>query len=382
MTTLADDLAAWTLRPRLACRAVDPDAIGRRISRHPEYVGALNGRYAIDLRMKLRRAERIVLEDDFVRQVVQVSAPDGKINTDLVWKAMRLARAPFQTTWVEWDARASMAEQIALGTLAEVPGNTRPPRLGYLIEASEDGARWKFQEFCAPPPDHSWADAPGPALIRGALSTEPLQGSHPHLRRTPSGVRMNVNSVRNREVILLGASASTTAVVAEEDGTEIAAWEPLNQVALDLDELGFGMIFDFQIGHHDEKTMIDGLANDVRELGGSLRFIVFALALINTASITYDHQPAASGRNIGGGRSVPYMDHRTVRIQVPSGTRYVTRYLMTTLVQAHRRAHQVRGHWRAAHVRRGKPISRQWVIPHVRGDASLGWVNQDHVVTT
>jgi hypothetical protein len=374
--TLADDLQAWTLRPRLAGRTVDPDAIGRRCVRHPEYVGSLTGRYVTDLRMRLRRAERIVLEDDFVRNVVNISAPEGRVSHPLVEKAMRLARAPFTTTWIEWDARASMAEQVALGTLAEVPGNTRPEKLGYLIESSDDGSRWKFQEFCGPPPDKSWADSASPALVRGGLSTEPLHAAHPHLRRTPSGVRVDVNSPLNRATILLGAAST------------MISWEPLNQVALDLDELGFGMIFDItsQVGgsrsSEANSDMIRGIENDVRELGGSLRFIVFALALINTASIAYDHQPAAPGRNIGGGRSVPYLDHRTVRIQVPSGTRHVTRYLTTTLVAAHRRAHQVRGHWRAAHVWRGKPRPRRWIEPHVRGDASLGWVNQDHVVTT
>jgi hypothetical protein len=330
----------------------------------------------------------MVLENDFVRDVVRVSAPGGQVNHPLVEKAMRLARAPFRTTWIEWDARVSMAEQTALGTLAAVPSNTRPERLGYLIESSDDGSRWKFQEFCSAPPDHSWADAPGPALIRGGLSTEPLHGAHAHLRRTPSGVRINVNSVLNRAVILLGANAAPTTargLTEDDDGSQPAAWEPLNQLALDLDELSYALLFDAAARSSRRETegrMLDGIENDVRELSGSLRFLVFALALINTAEIAYDHQPAHPGRNIGGGRSVPYLDHRTVRIRVPAGTRVVTRYLTTTLVQAHRRAHQVRGHWRSAHVRRGHQIPRAWVQPHVRGDASLGFVNQDHVVTT
>lgn len=370
--TLVDDLSAWTLRPRLARRAVDPDAISRRITRHTEYVGSLTGRYAVDLRMKLRHVERIVLEDDFVRNVVRVSAPNGKVNVDLVAKAMRLARAPFATTWIEWDSRVSMAEQLAMSTLATTASvDTRPERLGYLIEASEDGSRWKFQEFCEPPPDRSWADAPAPALIRGDLSTEQPSGSHPHLRRTPSGVRINVNSATDRATILLGTNSAV-----------VSTWEPLNQITLDFEELGFGMLFDIQTGHSDERMMLDGIAQDIRELSGSLRFLVFALALINTAAIEYDHQPATPGRNIGGGRSIPYLDHRTVRIHVPVGTRVVTRYLTSQLVAAHRRAHQVRGHWRAAHVRGTKVIQRSWVRPHIRGDASLGFVNQDHTVST
>lgn len=35
-----------------------------------------------------------------------------------------------------------------------------------------------------------------------------------------------------------------------------------------------------------------------------------------------------------------------------------------------------------ARSQRKKPIARAWVKDHTRGDASLGFVRQDHVVTT
>ena len=386
--TLADAVQMWTLRPRLGSHAADLDKLARSCERHPEYIGGGNAlrRYCATLRQDLRRAERITLSDDFARQVVQLSAPGGTVNKDLIERALGLARAPFPVTWLEWNASAVFAEQRIQGTLADADPVTRPPRLGYLIRASEDGARWKGGEWADTPPDRSWSDAPQPALIVTGISTEPLSSSHPHLRRTPSGTRINVNSILNRAILLAGVRSLGTAMGVDGEGYEQAKWSPLNQVAVDFDEASFAMIFDATARARNpreaEGLLLANIEYDVAELSGSLRFVVFALALINCAAIEYTYTAAPAGRAISGGRSVPYLAHRTVNIRVPAGVRTVTCYLTQAIAQAHRRAHRVRGHWRAPHIWRGQPRPGAWVKPHTRGDASLGLIDQDHLVTT
>ncbi len=125
----------------------------------------------------------------------------------------------------------------------------------------------------------------------------------------------------------------------------------------------------------------DILEQNIDECQGLLGYVIATLSLINSSFVSYTTSATPKGRRLSGGRSAPYLTHRTVKINVPSTVRNVNRYLTQHIIEQHRRAHRVRGHWRKEHFRGGRAVKRSWVKDHVRGDASLGFISQEHVVT-
>jgi hypothetical protein len=358
--TLADYVYDMAVNTKFMNAKVNPAVLDKECLGHPEFVGTGATVYYNDLIRSMRKAEKIVLEDDFVRQVVQVSTePGGRVDLKQVRNALILARNPFSRTWIEWNARAMIEERFRLGSLPSGIADDAPARLGALcVSASDDGSVYYVNEYSQP------TDGPAcyPMMFQMGISTEePIR--IPRLRRDKKGIRFDLNSIQNRTTILLGNLGGGL------------NWEPLNQVSVDFDELfhtiTFGELADAQVDYN------------VNESGGAIKFLVTALALINSAKIQYNVTSIPSGRRLSGGKSIPYMEHRTVKILVPAGKKDVTKYLSSVLKTegTRKRAHKVRGFWRT--LERGTLRERKaWVKPHVRGDASLGWVDQDHIVTT
>lgn len=75
-----------------------------------------------------------------------------------------------------------------------------------------------------------------------------------------------------------------------------------------------------------------------------------------------------------------YMDHRVVKLHIPIKVAY--RYLKRAHAEiVRKRRHRVREHFRVYHA--GTPKEKRVLIhEHMRGDASLGYVNQEYEVTT
>lgn len=359
--TLADHVYDMAANTKFMSLKVHPAALDKANLNHREFIGTGAVRYYNQLTRNIRRAEKIVLEDDFVRQVVQTCTFEGHVDLGQVKNALTLARNPFSRTWLEWDCRVMLNERAKLGSIREVAEDA-PSRIGALcVSTTDDGSEYYVDEFIQQP----LGEPVAPIMFTMGVNTEqPIQ--IPRLRRQKDGVRINVNSLENRSSILLGQFQIAKAM----------DWECVQQISLDLNELYYTITFD-QIMNY--ATM----EYDVKESAGSIRFLSTALALINSAKIQYNVMSIPSGRRLSGGKSIPYMEHRTVKILVPAGKKDVTKYLNSILKteSAKKRAHKVRGFWRT--LDRGTGAERRvWVKDHVRGDASLGWVNQDHLVTT
>lgn len=311
------------------------------------------------LQTRIRTAEKVKLDPDFIRMVVNL-ATKAAYDLDLLERLIELSRAPFRLTWLEWDAETMFQERVKLGTMKEL-ADDRPKHLGCFISSlNEDGSLWQGHSW-------SWADSDkssprsAPCCFRTILSTEgglPLIAS-PH----------QLDTRENRSHVLIGATIAGTPLVME--GHPV-----LDHIQIDEDSFISQIL--------DESKARRWFQTSILEMRGVLRFVVCALALMNCAVIHYRTEPVPPGRRIVGGRTVPYLAHRTVTIHVPPGTKNVTKYLVKQVTDRHHRAHMVRGHWRNGYIRtrRGKEqvVKGSWVKPHQRGDASLGFIYQDHEV--
>jgi len=133
----------------------------------------------------------------------------------------------------------------------------------------------------------------------------------------------------------------------------------------------------------------------VREWVGVLRRCWALLATLNDIPMTIGEVRQTKGF-LGRGQIRKFLSHKTLTLSIPG--KQDTRVLARKLVAlARRRAHEVRGHWRAdwrfpgaagcehewnvEHhcVRCG--ARRMWIHEHQRGDAALGFVNHDYVVS-
>lgn len=135
------------------------------------------------------------------------------------------------------------------------------------------------------------------------------------------------------------------------------------------------------------------------EFAGQWRFVISCLYLINgqdfTGDVTYRH---GQSRYIGGGKIVPYLEHRRVSLKVPrlEGFERSIRQLTSSTP---RRRHEVDGHWRHRHglgkeecqhafvsvteIRERCVLcdyTRWWIKEYERGDASIGRVTKDRIV--
>jgi len=69
-----------------------------------------------------------------------------------------------------------------------------------------------------------------------------------------------------------------------------------------------------------------------------------------------------------------YLDHTVLTLNLPKGGEPY-KIARNIVAAAHRRAHEVRGHWRRHH---WQPEQRIWIHEHFRGDRRLGMVTHDY----
>lgn len=380
----SDSIVAWTLDPRLYGRGADPARISKRIAQDENFKGNPRSvaNFATSVRNRMRQAERFKLTPEFVRQAVHLSTPQGKTTPSQVERAIHLARNPFPVSWWEWDCRVMLQEKHELGVVKTIEPDC-PTRIGALLVCPnpEDASIWAWQ-FWVEQQTHT-----APIMFTGFVSTDGTVTGNSRLWRTPSGQRLRVDSNKNRFKMIMGQEMIINGISTRNMGHDDIEWDPLNRVSVDLDDYNFANLYlyqkDAQYSPEDrlrgipDQVLSKALDTELNEWAGTIRYLTTILALVNSTKIRY-HEIEAQGRHLVYGRSVPYLSHRTVKIEVPEGTRFVTRYLTRRLSEAsRRRAHMVRGYWRY----RGTP-RELWVDRHQRGDATLGWVRQDHEVTT
>ena len=372
------------------------------------------GRY----RQQLRQAERMVLDDDAVRMICQMSHIQNRFD---LWSI--LARLPYDSLWIELDLHVKVKEWERMGTLRSpfVPADVSKA-CGYLLQREPDSqSRWVATEWVAVGQSRkdkrltpALGEYPIPQPVSFVFDPEgsaikPVAGSTlwnlPTLSRLDKAMRLPVHM----------------RIEAENDPAKDELWE--------VDpEFGYSGAFEagdaetpvkiadwarYKVGaviepvwyHSQNPRLMQSVYNDITERTGALRWLIAALAVINDVPNTRLIKNARPGRMQARAHLVPYFQHHVVTLKIPRGARAflaVKRALDKSAVVAHRAWHRVRGHWRVIEYGKRLPfICRhepseshdgvatclrceriiRWIAVQYRGDPALGIIDHEYRVT-
>jgi hypothetical protein len=113
------------------------------------------------------------------------------------------------------------------------------------------------------------------------------------------------------------------------------------------------------------------------EFCGELRLFWTLLASVNDVPVHSDYVSSGHRSFFARGSIRKFLDYKILRLNVPHNANIV-KTARNIIAKIRRRAHNVRGHWRKDHWHPGNKI---WIREHQRGDATLGVVRHDYVVT-
>jgi hypothetical protein len=298
----------------------------------------------------IAQANRFVLDDDmsaFMADLAWASLLTCK-NSDkasiLLNSLRKLARAPHKVTWIEYNHRARQhrAEQ-EYGSKSTSPTETGPDKCGWLIlqHPHIETAFWALE--CA---SHTWGksneriDNPQAFILAHVWSSE----DHP--------IPWNLITSQGN----IAPEGVTTGVLSYTSPYA-------------------GVTTGFLPPKYLSAVFNKSPLNPLEELGGDLRYLWALLATINDLPVTTSEVAASKGF-FAKGKYRKFLDHRTIRLTVP--TKQYRRIAARAVVAVRKRAHQVRGHWRKDWRHPGQQL---WIREHQRGDASLGFVVHSYEVT-
>lgn len=327
-------------------------------------------------RDRLFRARKFVLDSAMSAHLADLScAPFVERDQLFVYQvadgARRMARLPHPVTWIEYDCRARKAR-----TEAEYAGLTLSSSSGAGLASSEVIPRvgWLLEE-------------------------------HPHV---PAAYKMTEFSQVDGDAVAMPMSYTWVA----DDNTPL----PWKNLPIDTSEGGrhpselasgvFGYVNDHvgvTASEGYEKLNDDHRSKAIRmmmlETLGELRAAWTLLATINDLPVVFDNVRPSRGQMVKGGNYRRFVDHSVIRLVVPAH-RSLRTLATRALIAMHRRAHEVRGHWRNdwRHPRtpgcehdwinhddhtlacRHCSGRRVWITAHQRGDASKGIVIHNYSV--
>jgi hypothetical protein len=358
----------------------------------------------IETRVALRKSERFVLDDDFVRLAVEASTQLEKLPS---WAT--LARIPFDNVWIEWNQNVRTQRSVELGLTAEPPDYPATHRVGGLLRSWNDLSVWTFNEFD----------------MEGGEKTEDFTvlGSSIGYLHDPAGVFGLVKDDIDDMLIsimgedfpwpprLLGVAPGAAAKTPEDTERHRRYAVHMMRYCGILLSPQFAQISAYARSSNDK-----ALANKVWKViranmlgsAGVIRFLIAVLAMINDVPKSVATVAPRTGSYKARFRDIAYMGHSLITLKVPKAR--PARFAMAKLDKAARelaqtrRAHTVRGHYRRTNYSpRGthtsfrcdhEPLRVQdgvgtcnkcghavrWIPHFVRGDASLGWVEHDYLV--
>jgi hypothetical protein len=365
-------------------------------------------------RMMLRHAQRFVLDDDAVRIACALSLNRRRLD---LWSV--LARLPYDAVWIEFDLQTKLKEWERYGTLlSPLDHHADARKCGYLMHRDVGSStRWIAQEYSSVSPDVIPLPAsvakPGDILALPSAfvfdpngdELNPVTGSTTWKSLTLSAqgfptVPMHITS-RHEHIHRYSHEASIEQAFAGD--VRVVNEDPLEIVPGPWTQHKVGIIPSPAWTHMTKKRLWGNIAADAKERIGVLRWLVTALAMINDVPKTTKLIKGRPGRMVARMHSLNYFDHHIVSINVPkgSGVRYAERALNRQAVQAHRKRHSVRGHWRVIEYGKRFPVLCthepveidgdyalcqrcerliRWIPNHHRGDARLGFVKHDYLV--
>lgn len=339
----------------------------------------------------IRRARPYTLDDDSVHLITELASAED-ISSKLA-SYRRLARLPFEVVWIEMDYAARFAAMKAAGSIEGDMPEDAPLRIGWLLQQITDTS-WRSVSIVQYDPGLTESGRSVDAFaIANVVSTEgPLENFYP-VSRDPeireAVTRMNgpAHAVANSEEydIAMGQVAAW-GLGSQKTGKKLMhlpehligsnaidlplSWEPI------IEKVSAGMSRSKKVD-----LVMKHMAESMNEVLGDLRFLCTALATLNNVPLTYEDFRRPGTRMIAGGMK-PYMINRLVRIGLPKTLRRTkTIKGMLKLAERSMRRHEVSGYWKNVRCGPGRSqVKKTWVTSYWRGDASLGFVNQEREV--
>jgi hypothetical protein len=342
-----------------------------------------NDRKTIDI---LRRAMPYRLDDEAVDIIVEYVLG---IRHD--WRSMErtitLARCPQEVVWIEWNNLAfTRAQERFVGRLTEDPEEI-PPRRGYLIRTHKVESTYSVTPVVELKqtgqvislPFGMIVDTEGPVTHKTPRFPEPyawMNEFEDEWNATVKGdVMWSMLNCPNRigmhaEMRLANTLIEGIMKIQRDEGQPAA-----KLYALEL---------------------IGGVINTVH---GFAKTAVSMLCMLNEVPIRrFVYQPAGHFR--AKGNLKPFLKNQIITLNLEKGRKTPLKVVQGIIKEAawRCRAHMVKGYWRCDLVhtfddspgdkwrwqwsrRYKKECWQIWIKPHQRGDASLGWVNQQYEVT-
>lgn len=370
-------------------------------------------------RIKLRQAERFVLDDDAVRLTCHLSHERQRLAG---WSF--LARLPYPVFWIELNLHEKVREFERMGTLsAPFDSEQVAPTAGYLFYKDGDSdTKWIAHEF-----KEVYGEAV-PGMIAFIFDPEgdasrPIRGSDtwnsPTLRMRPGFPKTPLKIVDKEvgtefltttvdpEFGLCGIFDAKTYTVPIKDGDVVDATDILT--APSWFESRSGAIVDpFWEQHYSHKPNLINriISYEVSEQSGIMRWLVTLLASVNALprAVRPMHTRVGTHMAPGATHPLPFMRHNNLTIEIPRDNRIIwaRRRLDHESVGRRLAWHPVIGHWRI--IEYGKARGRmcvhepvmveegvgmcencemlvRWIeVPNGRGDPQLGIVDHIHKV--
>ncbi len=374
------------------------------------WVRAERKRFHASYATRVRESRPFSLDDELTEIVGEIAFGSRSLNPSIMRRYVKSARPVFDKMWIECDYARGFAHRLTPGAeTTGVPDSARlfgdVSRIGWIIDALPGDRGYSAARVGHTHMVNERHDEIGPALypiIHLLQRAQDLDYTQAFNHMTARIDRINPSVVAamrdfNQQPRLRRAywGYGDDATL---DGMHAVMIEPTFAMTLERGLPDDGALTP------DEKLYGDAFAvmqHSIVEQASEIRFISVALALLCALPVKFTpYKP--SGRAMMRGTTRPYLSSSIVTIEMPRSRRRIKEIedrLLRAEEAQRRRAHEVIGHYRTADApprsealrldegapprwesyidRDGKARWRQWIAPHMRGDASLGFVQHD-----
>jgi hypothetical protein len=368
------------------------------------------------LRAKLRNARRFYVDEDVTRAATRL----GIQHPNVLLEMLRRARPPFEKIWIEWPLEPQIEES---GQTIE---EDAPVRTGCFVERiGIDQPIFMITPIAGPPANQPHDHRIGIAECAIIYDVQSPIAARPRMIEHQSRLA-NFTSLSEDDMARMLVGRAYTAFTPEDANEEEIRLriQYCDQLSSHAAWIMNPMLRKWQTevigGKHANRefsykrpgltigrlSAIDSLRSNaqssIMEHTGQWRFVISLLALINNHEYTDTETTYRAGNaRLVGGHVVAYMEHLLVKLKLP---RRVTeeRVLrdLTDVMGLGTRRHEVMGHFRQSR-KKGDPNcdhayidvtpnrcrcticghSIWWVDEYNRGNAALGFIIKDRLVT-
>lgn len=367
---------------------------------------------------KINEATRFEMDDDFTTAAEKASLLDVRKLATLFTRA----RPPYDLMWIEWNRKPRSAyhkiwaKEQSVFVAPEDEGKA-DDRQGYLIERITDvpgrDSLYRISEFSYKSGEEGLGMWPMGLIIdldeviidRNLITKEDVMAMVTSPDKTPFLTDRDVIMMTGSLLVepFLGFYSLGPAWVNAQDvfvgwdkqnyalkpGPKSEALQFITKHAVGYLAGAAGQWLWNKIGRglvtqENMKTVAETMSMILVNGAGDLRFVSALLGLMNTFKIvaTEPKLPEESRgyqHRMVGNKKVDYLIFKKLTIKLPENKPLESRIRNISAAIIHKRAHQVRGHYRTLH--KGTGTQRDvWIKQHQRGDAALGYIEKEYEI--